>query len=295
MLFSLSRNGEGGFPFEVPLLTVKNIPDNTQLSHSFILAILSVTELQTEFDALFLLVFQHDVVFWQRQVLGKVWLHVPPQCAPGIMHGVQCCVTQFVTFLGFRFQYCYSQWSCTSAEKYQEFFLLRKRNRTEAGQGHGQELQRTYTCLSLRVCRKNKTDMLRFDENWVEVKFPNSYFLSSFFFFPNCLYMWPVKLKNTLIHPEKSNIFHDSKPTLYKYLQSQDLNLRDSMAKAVYKSYAQYFIRTVLSFFLSEFLINISSWDDCQHFLLVRHNFAKYIFYVCSYKYIQTQNIHFLQ
>lgn len=45
--------------------------------------------------------------------------------------------------------------------------------------------------------------------------------------------MWLLWEKNILFHPEKSNFFHDSKPTLYKYLYSQDFNLRDSMAKAV--------------------------------------------------------------
>lgn len=60
--------------------------------------------------------------------------------------------------------------------------------------------------------------MLRFDENWVEVTFPNFFSFLFFFFFANCLYTWLLQVKNILFHPEKSNFFHDSKPTLYKYL-----------------------------------------------------------------------------
>lgn len=97
---------------------------DTQLSHSWhqmgcILATLPVTKLQTLVWCLMSLCVLAWCHFLAETSPGKnMAACFPSQCKSGGTHGVQCCVTQLFTFLGFRFRYCCSQWNCSSAEKY---------------------------------------------------------------------------------------------------------------------------------------------------------------------------------
>lgn len=96
---------------------------DTQLSHRWhpmgcILSTLSLTKLQTVLVPYFFMCPSMMSFSGRNKSWEKYGCMFPSQCKSGSTRGMQCCVTQLFTFLGFRLHYFCSQWICTSVEKY---------------------------------------------------------------------------------------------------------------------------------------------------------------------------------